>query len=310
VRDQGWRVSIDSLDPREIGPAVAAGAELVLSVNSHNRKAAPDWGCEVVVIPDDPATLAGFDETIDFLARRNVPFRLDPVVEPIGFGFAASLGRYIDTSRRYPEAPMMMGIGNLTELTEVDSAGVNALLLGICQELGIGSVLTTEVIHWAQSSVRECDIARRLMHYAVAEGVPPKHLDPRLLLLRGETPTAPTGAELEELTKSIKDNNYRVFVSEGMVHVITSGIHLAGNDAYTLWNELATSGPGGALPNNLYPSHAFYLGHEIHKAITALTLDKQYQQDEALDWGFLTRSEKGHAPTRRAKDDLTGEGKE
>src|SRR5690606_20030825 len=122
----------------------------------------------------------------------------------------------------------------------VDSAGVNALLLGICQELGIGSILTTEVIHWAQSSVRECDIARRLMHHAVEEGVPPKHLDPRLLLLRGETPTAPTAAELEELARSIKDHNYRVFVSEGQVHIISSDVHLRGDDAYALWAQLAT----------------------------------------------------------------------
>ncbi len=62
---------------------------------------------------------------------------------------------------------MMMGVGNLTELTDVDSAGVNTLLLGFCQELAIRSVLTTAVINWARSSVREIDLARRLTHYAV-----------------------------------------------------------------------------------------------------------------------------------------------
>ncbi len=36
---------------------------------------------------------------------------------------------------------MMMGIGNITELTDVDSAGINMLMLGICQELRIESVL-------------------------------------------------------------------------------------------------------------------------------------------------------------------------
>ena len=96
-----------------------------------------------------------------------MPLRIDPVLEPIGFGFAASLGRYLEVRRRYPDAEMMMGIGNLTELTDVDSAGVNVLLLGFCQELGIRSVLTTQVINWARTSVRECDLARRLMHHAV-----------------------------------------------------------------------------------------------------------------------------------------------
>ncbi|HND53219.1 MAG TPA: DUF6513 domain-containing protein, partial [Pirellulaceae bacterium] len=50
LKDAGLRVSIDSLNPAEIAPAVAAGAELVLSVNATNRDAAADWGCEVVVI--------------------------------------------------------------------------------------------------------------------------------------------------------------------------------------------------------------------------------------------------------------------
>ena len=79
---------------------------------------------------------------------------------------------------------MMMGIGNLTELTDVDSAGVNTLLVGFCQELAIRSVLTTAVINWARSSVREIDLARRLMHHAVVRRTLPKHLEPRLVMLR------------------------------------------------------------------------------------------------------------------------------
>ncbi len=94
--ERGHRVSIDSMNPVEVAPAVAAGAGLVLSVNSTNRAAAVDWGAEVVVVPDEPATLAGLDETIEYLAARGVRLRIDPILEPIGFGFAASLGRYLD----------------------------------------------------------------------------------------------------------------------------------------------------------------------------------------------------------------------
>ena len=106
------------------------------------------------------------------------------MLEPIGFGFAGSLGRYLQVRERYPDAEMMMGIGNLTELTDVDSAGVNVVLLGFCQELGIRSVLTTQVINWARSSVRECDLARRLVYHSVRNRVLPKHLEPRLVMLR------------------------------------------------------------------------------------------------------------------------------
>ena len=58
-----------------------------------------------------------------------------------------------------------------------------------------------------------------------------------------------------------------------------------------LFERLRQSGPDGALPKNLDAAHAFYLGYEMCKAATAITLGKQYQQDEALDWGFLTRPE-------------------
>ena len=162
---EGHRVSIDSLNPEEIAPAVKAGAELVLSVNATNREFAADWGCEVVVIPDEVADIHSMDPTLELLSSNDVPFRIDPILEPIGFGFAGSLRRYMQARESWPDVEMMMGIGNLTELTDVDSAGVNLVLLAICQELGIRSVLTTEVINWARSSVE------RMRHRAAA-GLP------------------------------------------------------------------------------------------------------------------------------------------
>ncbi len=184
LRAEGHRISVDSFDPVEVAAAVAAGADLVLSVNGSNREHAVGWGVEVVAMPDRPGTLEGLDETVAFLERQGVPFRIDPILEPIGFGFAASLGRYLEVRRRYPSAAIMMGIGNLTELTDADSAAVNTMLAGFCQELAIGSVLTTAVINWARTSVRELDLARRLVYHAVTRRMLPKHVEPRLVPLR------------------------------------------------------------------------------------------------------------------------------
>jgi dihydropteroate synthase-like protein len=292
--DAGHRVSIDSLDPGEIELAVRAGAELVLSVNSSNLAAAGDWGCEVVVVPDDPRTLAGLDDTVDHLAAAGVRLRIDPVLEPIGFGFAGSLGRYLQVREQYPDAEIMMGIGNLTELTDADSAAVNALLLGFCQELGIRSVLTTQVINWARSSVRECDLARRLVYHSIRHRVLPKHLEPRLVMLRDAAVTQPSAEELDRLSQEIKDANYRVFVAEGEVHVVSHSLHLHNVDPFVLFEQLRRSGSGGSLPKNLDAAHSFYLGYEMCKAATAITLGKQYTQDDALDWGFLTQREARH----------------
>lgn len=283
LKSEGHRVSVDSLNPAEIGPAVNAGAELVLSVNSTNRQYAPDWGCEVVVIPDDIRDIRSMEETIDYLANRNVALRIDPILEPIGLGFTASLERYITARTRWPEAEMMMGIGNITELTDVDSAGLNVLLLAICQELGIRSVLTTQVINWARSSVKECDLARRLVHYSIQQQVPPKHLSDQLVMLR-DSQLLEFGADhLKRLSEQIKDNNFRIMAESNEIHLLGSQLHLHDPDPFALFDALLESNP-----KNLDPSHAFYLGFEMCKAMTANQLGKQYTQDESLDWGFLT----------------------
>jgi dihydropteroate synthase len=294
---EGFAVSVDSLEPREIAAATRAGATLVLSVNSSNVAAAADWGVEVVAIPDVPATLEGFDATIEQLDRAGVRFRLDPVLEPIGFGFAASLGRYLDVRRRFPDAEMMMGVGNLTELTDVDSAGVNALLIGFCQEAGIRSVLTTQVIHWAASSVRECDLARRLAWHAVTHRTLPKHVEPGLVTLRSGKPQAHGDATLATLAAAIRDPNFRIFAERGEVHLVGAGLHLASRDPFALFKQLEAAGR-----DDVDPGHAFYLGYEMAKAVTALTLSKDYRQDQALDWGHLTEQEIGHGPSRAAAE--------
>jgi dihydropteroate synthase-like protein len=290
LREEGHRVSIDSFNANEVEAAVRAGAELVLSVNGGNVDAARDWGREVVVLPDDLATLAGLDATIEKLTAWGIPFRIDPVLEPIGLGFAASLGRYLEVRRRYPEAEMMMGVGNLTELTDVDSAGVNVVLLGFCQELGIRSVLTTQVINWARSSVPELDLARRLVYQAVGQKVLPKNIEPDLVLLRDPRLKVYGETTLTELAGQITDRNFRLFAERGLIHVLNRALHLQGTDPFQLFEQMSAR-------EAIDPAHAFYLGYEMAKAVTALTLGKNYTQDQALRWGFLTVPEQSHQST-------------
>jgi len=290
LREAGHHVSIDSFNATEVEAAVRSGAELVLSVNGSNVEAARDWGCEVVVLPDDLATLGGLDRSIDRLTSWGVPFRIDPVLEPIGLGFAASLSRYLEVRRRYPQAPMLMGVGNLTELTDVDSSGVNVLLLSFCQELGIRSVLTTQVINWCRSCVRELALARQLVYHAVTQKVLPKHLEPNLVLLRDPRLRQHGQQTLAELARQITDRNFRLFAEDGLIHVINRAMHLQGSDPFDLFAEMSQR-------ERIDPAHAFYLGYEMAKAVTAQTLGKNYVQDQALRWGFLTVPERSHGHT-------------
>ncbi len=294
LKQDGFRVSIDSFDRAEVETSVAAGAELVLSCNRSNVEWAAQLDAEFVAIPDAPFGLDSLAEAVDVLKLAGRRFRIDPIIEPIGFGFAASLARYFEARRRWPEIEIMMGIGNLTELTEVDSNGVNFLLAAICQELGIRSVLTTEVINWARSAVKEFDLARRHVFRSIKQRALPKHVDSSLLLLRDPKLREMGDAELRQLAAQIKDPNYRVFVERGEIHVMNRDGYWHGTDPFVLFDQFSA-----AASEPLAASHAFYLGHELNKAATALLLGKQYTQDEALRWGFLTTEEASAIERRR-----------
>ena len=278
---EGFRVSIDSFDRNEVETAIDAGAELVLSCNSTNIDWLVNCDAELVVIPDQPMDLSSLSRTIEQLVASGRKFRVDPILEPIGFGFAASLARYFEARRRWPDAAMMMGIGNLTELSEVDSAGLNFLLAAICQELGIHSVLTTEVVGWCRSAVKEFDLARRVMRHAVTNRALPKHVGSQLVMLRDTKVHELGEAGLHRLAEQIRDANFRIFVERGELHLLNRDGHWHGTDPFELFDEITKT-------VSIDSSHSFYLGYELAKATTALTLGKQYRQDEALQWGFLT----------------------
>lgn len=277
----GIRVSVDSFEPTEIRTAVHAGAELVLSINGSNRAVAQELAgtsARVVVIPEFGAGLETLDPSIAALERWGVRYLIDPIIEPIGFGFLASLERFAETHRRYPQAPLFMGIGNITELTAADSTGVNALLMAVCQEVGVRAVLTTEVIPWARGAVREVDIARRLMHYAVTHRTLPKGVDDRLVTVKDARVLTYSEAELRALQRAITDPNFRIYADRETITVFNNERFVRGTDIDDLFRQLDVT----------EATHAFYLGRELMKAKLAVTLGKTYRQEGALAWGYLT----------------------
>jgi dihydropteroate synthase-like protein len=277
----GGRVSVDSFDRSEIRTAVEAGAELVLSVNGSNRDVIEDLrgtNTRVVAIPDFESGLATLEPTLQALERAGVKYLIDPVIEPIGFGFLASVERYCEAQRRYPGVGQMMGIGNITELTSADSTGINALLIAICQEVGVKAVLTTEVIPWARGAVREIDVARRLMHYAITQRAVPKHVDDRLLTVKDPRVLQYSEVELRELQAQVEDPNFRIFADGEIITVFNHELFVRGTQIQDIFDQLGVD----------EPSHAFYLGKELAKAKLAITLGKTYRQEGQLNWGYLT----------------------
>ena len=281
LRAQGFTLSIDTLDPEEILMADEAGVDYVLSLNGSNRHLAERLSATPILIPDTPEDLDSLDATIAHLERLGKPYLVDPIIEPIGAGFAASLGRYLEVRRRQPDAEMFMGIGNLTELTEADSTGVTALLIGFSQEVGIRNVLTTEVIHWARGAVREAVLAAQLMHFAQERGTPPKHIDGRLLTVKDEDFRPYAEAELRELHAQVTDPNFRIFADADWIYVFNADRFVKGTDFNEIFDQLGVE----------EATHAFYLGKELMKATIARALRKNYRQESPLDWGYMTFEE-------------------
>jgi dihydropteroate synthase-like protein len=278
LRAAGFELSIDTLDPDEILMADEAGVQYVLSLNGSNRHLAERLSATPVLIPDTPEDLDSLDATIAHLEKLGKPYLVDPIIEPIGAGFAASLGRYLEVRRRHPDAEMFMGIGNLTELTEADTTGVTAMLIGFCQEVGIRNVLTTEVIDWARGAVREAVIAAELMHFAHARGTPPKHIDGRLLTVKDEEFRPYAEDELREQHAMVTDRNYRIFVDADWIYVFNADRFVKGTDFNEIFDQLGVD----------EATHAFYLGKELMKATIARELRKNYRQESPLDWGYMT----------------------
>lgn len=282
LRSDGFRVSIDSFDRSEVESAVNAGAELILSCNHSNVHWLSELGTEVVAIPDQPSDFNSLRTLVDQLQAAKIPFRLDPIIEPIGMGFTASLGRYLQTRQDFPDLPIMMGIGNVTELSEVDSAGVNLVLAAICEELGIQSVLTTQVIPWCRTAIAEFDAARRLVWYSIANRVIPKHLSSALVMLRDPKWAGRTNESLQQLASAITDPNFRIFAENGQLHVMNRFGYYQGNDPFLLFQQVLDQ-----RSNSIDSGHAFYLGYELARAELALLLGKQYEQDAPMRWGLI-----------------------
>jgi hypothetical protein len=171
-----------------------------------------------------------------------------------------------------------MGIGNLTELTEADSTGVTALLIGFCQEVGIRAVLSTEVIGWAHGAVRETVLAAQIMHMAQRQARPPKHIDPGLVTSRDESMRAPSEQELRAMQSQISDPNYRLFADADWLYAFNGDRFVREANLFAVFDQLDV----------VEPSHAFYLGKELMKATIARGLRKSYRQEGPLDWGLLS----------------------
>ena len=282
MKSAGLRVSVDSFSVEELTRGARAGADYLLSLNEESLDLAFETDAVPVLVPVRPDDLPSLDRAIERMERSGRPYMADPILEPIHFGFVDSIARYHETRRRWPGIEMMMGTGNLTELTEADSLGVTALLVGMCSELAIRNVLIVQVSNHTRRTIEEHDAARRVMYAARADAALPKGYGRDLMALHDKRPFVQTPDEIAALAAQVRDPNYRIAVAEDGIHVYNRALHTVGTDAMAFFPDLDVATDG---------AHAFYLGGELTKAETAWRLGKRYVQDEALAWGCAADAE-------------------
>lgn len=276
LKQAGFQVSVDSINTDELLLAGRAGADYLLSLTENNLWIADEVASTPILIPAKAGSMASLYRAIEICLKKGRAFIADPILDPIHFGLADSIVRYHKLRKKYSEIPIMMGIGNVTELTDADTTGINAVLFGLISELNINAVLATSVSPHAVNAIAEADIARRVMYAAKQDDRLPRGYSNGLLGLHDRKPFPYNAEEIAELAAQIKDPSFRVMLSEAGVHVFNRDGSQLAVDPFAFYPKLGVENDA---------SHAFYLGVELARAQIAHQLKKRYVQDEMLDWG-------------------------
>ncbi len=295
LKATGRKVSVDSGDVAELARGARAGADFVLSLDETSLDAVAGTASVPILVPKPHGDLESLVRAVGKAREMGLDHIADPILDPIHFGFTASLERYAALRRRCPDVEILMGTGNLTELTDADSQGLTATLLGICSELAIRNVLVVQVSPHTRRTVEEHDAARRLMFRAREDRSLPKGYGGGLLSLHELRPFPYTAREVAEQAAGVRDQNFRIEVTDQGIHVYNRDGHRAATDPFDLFAGLGVDADG---------PHAFYLGYELAKAELAWRLGKRYAQDNPLDWG-VAAEQKREDLTRHAPEGST-----
>jgi dihydropteroate synthase-like protein len=303
-------VSIDTLDPDEIREAVAAGADLILSLDAGNVEQIAPFASDVavVVIPTNQREgifPAKAEDRIRFLeeimekAKRLGMKRLmaDLILEPSNV--LESLVAFRDFGVRHADVPLFVGVSNVTELFDADSVGVNALLARLSSEVNASMLLATEKSSKAQGTVREEAAAAKMMFLAKKRGSVPKDLGIDLLFLKDKRKREEAYDEKREASAQVtvadEESEQAAVDPQGVFRITVDrnagtivALHFAkpeaekpsnivkGETAEAVYAKIVEIGLVTML------DHAAYLGSELAKAEIALRTGKQYIQDSKL----------------------------
>lgn len=277
VAEEPGPLAIDTQDPA----LIAAGlfrADLVLSLHDGNipviGKAVADAGAAAVVIPYQKT----LEENLQLAEQAGITCLVaDPLLQPVGSGLVRSLAAFPEHFRY----PLFFGAGNVVELLDADSPGMNALLAGMAKEIGASVIFTSEHSDKTRGSVREMRTATEMMALAIDRPYP-KDLGIDLLILkekrrRREPPLSYNSLThaslLEEELRYDPKGNFRIGVEDDQIVAVINGRAVQGRTWMDVFEEILKNGDVSLL------DHAAYLGKELFKAELAIRFGRSFEQD-------------------------------
>ena len=282
--DQCNALSIDTFNPKAIEIGINSGVDMVMSISYKNLKAL-DYIKNVAVVVVE-RNLEKLSRLIEKVREKTDKVIADPVLDA-PLKVTESILRYYEFRKFDNETPLLFGVGNVTELVDADSIGLNALLSLIAEEIGIDLLFTTEASPKTVGSVKELKIATYMAKAAKLRNSPPKDLGLSLLAIKDkikyETKSIPGNyVEAVENKEFIRDplGDFIIWVTGDKIVCKHEKLNVVGVSAKEIVDTV--------LANNLLSrlDHAAYLGRELKKAEIALKLKKNYIQDREIDFGF------------------------
>lgn len=298
-------LSIDTLDPLLINAALDSGADIVLSLNSENINEVKEnvirYNAAAVVIPDRSCDLESLFKNIESAQYSGITNIIaDPVLEPLGSRFVESINRYYEFRKRDPRTPLFFGAGNVTELMDADSIGINAILSGIALEFEASILFTPEFSSKAHDSVFELKTASMMMMLARERGSAPKDLGIDMLMIKekrmrefAKLPENFIEAKASEKWHLDPAGCFKIDITGDEIHggKLEPGKIVAKNTPYLNTGTTGTHAIAGSTAREVLDTiivlglvsrldHAAYLGRELMKAELALKFKRSYSQDD------------------------------
>jgi dihydropteroate synthase-like protein len=304
-------LSIDSLEPTEINAAIDSKIDLIMSIDEGNMEHLSENANDIPVVvlpsnlkkgifPRDPATRIEFLEKNIKKAKKLGYNKIiaDPVLEPpITPGIINSLKSYMIFREHDKTTPVLMGIGNVVEMIDIDSVGVNGLLTAIGQELDVQLLHVPEHSVKATGSIKETQKAKMMTYLAEKRKTVVKDLGIELLKLKEKRRLDEEyDRRIEEKANLIRSSAeyeyhsdesgwFKINIDRMEKKVVLSHFPInSKNPDIIIKGKIAREIYLTAIKRELLTrmDHAAYLGKELMKAELALLLERSYIQDEPL----------------------------